>query len=175
MHALALLTKSAVLKQAAACRARKQVAEIFKKVIENRRATGTKEDDVLQVRVQLSLLPLCACRRSRTGDSSSVAAIQSRPDCTTGPWQKPQNRTARLGLAASPAACFHVLESPASLVLLLPLQVFIDAKYKNAYGGRHLNDEEITGMLIAGLFAGQHTSSITSAWTGLTMVANQVG
>eukprot|EP00891_Asterochloris_glomerata_P008191 jgi/Astpho2/8191/e_gw1.00120.216.1_t len=80
-------------------RARKQVAEIFKKVIETRRATGTKEDDVLQV--------------------------------------------------------------------------FIDAKYKNAYGGRHLNDEEITGMLIAGLFAGQHTSSITSAWTGLTMVANQ--
>ena len=58
---------------------------------------------------------------------------------------------------------------------MLTLQVFIDAKYKNAYGGRHLNDEEITGMLIAGLFAGQHTSSITSAWTGLTMVANQVG
>ena len=83
--------------------------------------------------------------------------------------------TARLGLAASRAACSDVWKSPASSALLLPLQVFIDAKYKNAYGGRHLNDEEITGMLIAGLFAGQHTSSITSAWTGLTMVANQVG
>ena len=42
------------------------------------------------------------------------------------------------------------------------------------YGGRYLNDEEITGMLIATLFAGQHTSSITSAWTGLTMIRDQV-
>ena len=42
------------------------------------------------------------------------------------------------------------------------------------YGGRYLNDEEITGMLIATLFAGQHTSSITSSWTGLTMIRDQV-
>ena len=63
---LAPLINSVVLKQAAACRARKQVAAIFKKVIENRRATGTKEDDVLQVRVHLRLTPLCACRRSNT-------------------------------------------------------------------------------------------------------------
>ena len=42
------------------------------------------------------------------------------------------------------------------------------------YGGRYLNDEEITGMLIATLFAGQHTSSITSAWTGLTMIRDKV-
>ena len=62
----ALLINTVVFKQAAACRARKQVAEIFKRVIENRRATGTKEDDVLQVRVHLCLLLLCACRRSMT-------------------------------------------------------------------------------------------------------------
>lgn len=41
------------------------------------------------------------------------------------------------------------------------------------YGGRYLSDEEITGMLIATLFAGQHTSSITSSWTGLTMIQDK--
>jgi sterol 14-demethylase len=47
-------------------------------------------------------------------------------------------------------------------------QAFIDARYKN---GKSLTDDEITGMLIAVLFAGQHTSSITSTWTGLYMLA----
>lgn len=41
------------------------------------------------------------------------------------------------------------------------------------YGGRLLTDDEITGLLIATLFAGQHTSSITSAWTGYFMIANK--
>ena len=50
------------------------------------------------------------------------------------------------------------------------LQTFIDAKYKTA---RHMTDEEITGMLIAALFAGQHTSSITSTWTGLMMLSQK--
>ena len=54
------------------------------------------------------------------------------------------------------------------------LQSFIDSKYSPAtYGGRALSDSEITGMLIATLFAGQHTSSITSAWTGYLMLANK--
>ncbi|XP_020591390.1 obtusifoliol 14-alpha demethylase [Phalaenopsis equestris] len=43
------------------------------------------------------------------------------------------------------------------------LQCFIDSKYKN---GRPTTEGEITGLLIAALFAGQHTSSITSTWTG---------
>uniref|UniRef100_A0A2P2MQU7 sterol 14alpha-demethylase n=1 Tax=Rhizophora mucronata TaxID=61149 RepID=A0A2P2MQU7_RHIMU len=43
------------------------------------------------------------------------------------------------------------------------LQCFIDAKYKD---GRPTTDSEVTGLLIAALFAGQHTSSITSTWTG---------
>lgn len=43
------------------------------------------------------------------------------------------------------------------------LQCFIDSKYKD---GRPTSDGEITGLLIAALFAGQHTSSITSTWTG---------
>lgn len=43
------------------------------------------------------------------------------------------------------------------------LQCFIESKYKD---GRPTTDGEITGLLIAALFAGQHTSSITSTWTG---------
>lgn len=44
------------------------------------------------------------------------------------------------------------------------LQVFIDSKYKA--NGRPTTDAEVTGLLIAALFAGQHTSSITATWTG---------
>lgn len=54
------------------------------------------------------------------------------------------------------------------------LQTFIDSKYKLAYNGRYTTDEEITGMLIAVLFAGQHTSSVTSTWALLSMLANKV-
>ncbi|GBF88206.1 sterol 14 desaturase [Raphidocelis subcapitata] len=50
------------------------------------------------------------------------------------------------------------------------LQQFCDARYQNVEGGRQLTEEEITGLLIAVLFAGQHTSSITSAWTGIFMI-----
>ncbi|KXZ44315.1 hypothetical protein GPECTOR_69g408 [Gonium pectorale] len=53
------------------------------------------------------------------------------------------------------------------------LQQFCDAKYQNVLGGRALTEEEITGLLIAVLFAGQHTSSITTSWTGIFMAANK--
>lgn len=53
------------------------------------------------------------------------------------------------------------------------LQVLIDASYQKVNGGRQLNDVEITGLLIAILFAGQHTSTITSSWTGLHLIANK--
>ncbi|WCJ26711.1 Lanosterol 14-alpha demethylase [Euphorbia peplus] len=43
------------------------------------------------------------------------------------------------------------------------LQSFIDSKYKD---GRPTTEAEVTGLLIAALFGGQHTSSITSTWTG---------
>lgn len=55
------------------------------------------------------------------------------------------------------------------------LQQFCDARYQNVCGGRQLTEDEITGLLIAVLFAGQHTSSITSAWTGYEMVSSKVG
>ncbi|CAN6485626.1 unnamed protein product [Victoria cruziana] len=50
------------------------------------------------------------------------------------------------------------------------LQSFIDSKYKD---GRPTTDDEITGLLIAALFAGQHTSSITSTWTGAYLLRNK--
>mmetsp|Transcript_13108 Transcript_13108/g.15840 ORF Transcript_13108/g.15840 Transcript_13108/m.15840 type:complete len:491 (-) Transcript_13108:705-2177(-) len=50
------------------------------------------------------------------------------------------------------------------------LQSFIDARYKN---GKGLKDDEICGMLIAVLFAGQHTSSVTSTWTGMQLLAHK--
>jgi len=53
------------------------------------------------------------------------------------------------------------------------LQQFIDARYQNVLGGRQLTEQEIAGLLIAVLFAGQHTSSITSSWTGYYMIANR--
>ncbi|MEW5310686.1 MAG: hypothetical protein WDW38_002458 [Sanguina aurantia] len=53
------------------------------------------------------------------------------------------------------------------------LQNFIDAKYQKVNGGRALTETEISGLLIATLFAGQHTSSITTTWTGLRMYDNR--
>lgn len=50
------------------------------------------------------------------------------------------------------------------------LQCFIDSKYKD---GRPTTEAEVTGMLIAALFAGQHTSSITSIWTGAYLLTNK--
>ncbi|KAK4753655.1 hypothetical protein SAY87_001759 [Trapa incisa] len=50
------------------------------------------------------------------------------------------------------------------------LQSFIDSKYKD---GRPTTEAEITGLLIAALFAGQHTSSITSTWTGAYLMSNK--
>lgn len=50
------------------------------------------------------------------------------------------------------------------------LQCFIDSKYKD---GRPTTEGEVTGLLIAALFAGQHTSSITSTWTGAYLLCNK--
>ncbi|KAG1331600.1 obtusifoliol 14-alpha demethylase [Cocos nucifera] len=50
------------------------------------------------------------------------------------------------------------------------LQCFIDSRYKD---GRPTTEGEITGLLIAALFAGQHTSSITSTWTGAYLLRHK--
>uniref|UniRef100_A0A3Q3MSW6 Lanosterol 14-alpha demethylase n=2 Tax=Mastacembelus armatus TaxID=205130 RepID=A0A3Q3MSW6_9TELE len=50
------------------------------------------------------------------------------------------------------------------------LQTLIDATYKD---GRTLDDNEIAGMLIGLLLAGQHTSSTTSAWMGFFLARDK--
>ena len=56
------------------------------------------------------------------------------------------------------------------------LQTFIDMKYPESSpgkgDGRPLNNDEVVGLLIALLFAGQHTSSITSTWTTMFLLHN---
>jgi sterol 14-demethylase len=47
------------------------------------------------------------------------------------------------------------------------LQTLMDAKYKS---GAALSDHEITGMLLAAMFAGHHTSSVTTAWTMIELL-----
>ena len=47
------------------------------------------------------------------------------------------------------------------------MQALIQARYKE---GRALSDEEITGILLTVLFAGQHTSAVLATWTGLELI-----
>jgi sterol 14-demethylase len=49
------------------------------------------------------------------------------------------------------------------------LSLFMDITYKD---GAPISDEEVTGLLIALLFAGQHTSCTTSTWTLLFLLHN---
>jgi len=49
------------------------------------------------------------------------------------------------------------------------LQTFMDSRYSN---GRGLSDDEMTGLLLALIFAGQHTSSVLATWTGLLLLQN---
>jgi sterol 14-demethylase len=47
------------------------------------------------------------------------------------------------------------------------LQTLMDATYAD---GSKLTDHEVTGMLVAAMFAGHHTSSVTTAWTLLELL-----
>jgi len=49
------------------------------------------------------------------------------------------------------------------------LQILMESVYKN---GQTLTDDNITGMLIGILFAGQHTSGITGTWTGFFLLSH---
>lgn len=50
------------------------------------------------------------------------------------------------------------------------LQNLIDSKYKD---GRSTTEAEVTGLMIMLLFGGNHTSSITSTWTGARLLSNK--
>ncbi|MYE06357.1 MAG: cytochrome P450 [Chloroflexi bacterium] len=47
------------------------------------------------------------------------------------------------------------------------MQSLMDASYED---GRALSDDEITGILLTVLFAGQHTSAVLATWTGLELL-----
>eukprot|EP00475_Leptophrys_vorax_P001151 TRINITY_DN10608_c0_g1_i2.p1 TRINITY_DN10608_c0_g1~~TRINITY_DN10608_c0_g1_i2.p1 ORF type:complete len:349 (+),score=24.27 TRINITY_DN10608_c0_g1_i2:82-1047(+) len=51
------------------------------------------------------------------------------------------------------------------------LQVFIDSRYKLL--NRNTTEEECAGMLIAALFGGQHTSSLTATWVGAYLLTRR--
>ena len=46
------------------------------------------------------------------------------------------------------------------------MQTLMQARYKD---GRGLTDDEVTGILLSALFAGQHTSAVLATWTGLEL------
>jgi len=48
--------------------------------------------------------------------------------------------------------------------------ILMNSEYKD---GSKLEDEHLAGMMIALLFAGQHTSSITATWTGLLLSSHK--
>ena len=50
------------------------------------------------------------------------------------------------------------------------LSIFMNIKYKD---GTSITDDQVTGLLIALLFAGQHTSCISSTWTSLFIANNK--
>jgi sterol 14alpha-demethylase len=50
------------------------------------------------------------------------------------------------------------------------LQTLMDARYQS---GAALSEHEITGMLLAAMFAGHHTSSVTTAWTMIELLQNR--
>ena len=50
------------------------------------------------------------------------------------------------------------------------LQILIDSKYKD---GRSTTEAEVTGLIIMLLFGGNHTSSVTSTWTGACLLSHE--
>jgi sterol 14-demethylase len=49
------------------------------------------------------------------------------------------------------------------------LQTLMESRYSD---GRALSEHEITGLLLAGMFAGHHTSSVTTAWAMIELLSN---
>lgn len=50
------------------------------------------------------------------------------------------------------------------------MQALIEARYGD---GNALSDEEITGLLLTALFAGQHTSAVLAAWVGIELLRHR--
>ena len=133
--------------------ARAALADIFRGIIMVRRAAGAKEDDLLQVRAPASAAAACA--------AALAAAVKALLASTHAHTPHPPAHLPSLCPPTPPTQHIHT-----------NTQHLIDARYQKVNGGRELTTDEITGLMIAILFAGQHTSSVTSSWTGLYMIAN---
>lgn len=57
--------------------------------------------------------------------------------------------------------------------MLKEMQVKVTTLFCFCREGRPMNDDEIAGMLIGLLLAGQHTSSTTSAWLGFFLARDK--
>jgi hypothetical protein len=193
MHAGAVLAESIAARarsksltcwlHARECRARQELARIFSRIIRSRRASAAHEDDILQCFIDSRYekafpFPLQAQNRRSNAAVLAVAhscrtAAEDRARCEG---QQPvlcAAITQRQALVAG--AVSHRSKSAEDRAFVVTGAVSRQCCCAaQVHGGRYLNDEEITGMLIATLFAGQHTSSITSAWTGLTMIRDKV-
>jgi cytochrome P450 len=60
-----------------------------------------------------------------------------------------------------------------SIIIMITIIIISRPICNSVSPGRALNDEEIVGLLLAALFAGQHTSNITSTWLGLHLFQKQ--
>ena len=50
------------------------------------------------------------------------------------------------------------------------VDTLIEARYSN---GKALTDDEVTGLLLTLIFAGQHTSAVMAAWTGILLLQHR--
>lgn len=99
--------------------AHRAIKDIFYKVIEKRRSSAERQDDILQTLIDATYKYECIHHSANT-------------------------------LYPYTQSLYNTLPPP----------------FCPRRNGRALNDDEISGMLIGLLLAGQHTSSTTSAWLG---------
>jgi cytochrome P450 len=160
--------------------ARKEMVDIFAKVIQVRRGAG----EVGVVEMVDTFGKSLRARRSGWSDRMRHRPLSPRP-------HPPRHVTESPATPPSPSTEAH---SPSPLPLQSRreassrgerhddfLQVMVDFRYKDTVDratgkvvkqGVGYTDDEITGLLIVLLFAGQHTSSITTAWLGAMILSH---
>jgi hypothetical protein len=121
-----------------------------------------------------AVAPCCHCALMLA--PAHCKQMAPHPDATPTPHHLYFNTVHSCMRHAAVCPCAQVIRSRRSSPVKEEdvLQQFCDARYQNVYNGRQLTEEEIAGLLIAVLFAGQHTSSITSSWTGYFMINDKV-
>ena len=132
-------------------RARQMFEGIFKQIIADRRSKNETHDDFLQV---FSCLFSCQhmCMHKRIGTHS----------CKHAPF-----RMHAFSLHSVSISISRDMHENTYTHARVYLQVLMDAKYKT---GEALSMQEITGIMVATLLGGQHTSNVTGTWAMLHML-----